>query len=90
MTSESPRNMAGGFTGIPVAPGSPQLRDDHIGADESPDTSVVAMKASSCPNPTAAMGMAPSPPTRNTATMPSVRWRRLLTVTGRASVITKR
>jgi hypothetical protein len=55
---------------------------------ERPETNVVAMNARSCPNPTAAMGMAPSPPTRNTATMPSVRWRRLLIVTGRARVNT--
>src|SRR5215510_1684257 len=55
---------------------------------ERPETRVVAMNASSCPNPTAAIEVAPKPPTRNTATIPSARCRRLLTVTGRASVST--
>ena len=55
---------------------------------DNPETSVVAMKASNWPSPTAAMDVAPSPPTRNTAMMPSVRWSRVLTVTGKARVRT--
>ena len=55
---------------------------------ESPDTKVVPMNASSWPNPTAAIEVAPRPPTRKTARMPSVRCKRLLTVTGRARFMT--
>ena len=55
---------------------------------DNPETSVVAMKASNWPSPTAAMDVAPRPPTRKTAAMPSVRWSRLLTVTGKARVRT--
>ena len=55
---------------------------------DNPETSVVAMKASNWPSPTAAMDVAPRPPTRKTAAMPSVRWSRVLTVTGKARVRT--
>jgi len=57
---------------------------------DSPDTTVVAIKMSNWTNPTAAMDVAPSPPTKKTATMPSARCRKLLTVIENASVITDR